>query len=96
MVGPGYFVAMPSGTPEWAARGAVVVDYFQVPEDTAALPEHWPEVVPNSKGLSRFVYNGTRDFMRRVSKHVSIGAAYKGEKSLDHYFVLVRDSLAGS
>jgi hypothetical protein len=25
-----------------------------------------------------------------VSAHVSIGAAYKGEKALDHYFVLVR------
>jgi hypothetical protein len=47
--------------------------------------------VPNSRGLQRFVYHRTRDFMRRVSRHVTIGAAYKGESPLDHYFVLVRE-----
>ena len=89
LVGPGYFVAVPTrGQPAWAERGPVVVDYFQVPD--GPVPGEWPKVVPNSKGLQRFVYNGTRDFMRRVSAHVSIGAAHKGEKSLDHYFVLVR------
>ena len=55
-----------------------------------AVPSDWPKVVPNTQGLQRFIYHGTRDFMRRVSQHVSIGAAYKGEKKLDHYFVLVR------
>ncbi len=55
------------------------------------VPDGWPEVIPNSKGLQRFVYYQTRDFMRRVSKHVTIGAAYKVEKKLDHYFVLVRE-----
>jgi hypothetical protein len=28
--------------------------------------------------------------MRKVSDHVTIGAAFKREKPLDHYFVLVR------
>ena len=42
--------------------------------------------------LSRFVYHHTRDFMRRVSRHVSIGAAYKDERPLDHYFVLCRQA----
>jgi hypothetical protein len=28
--------------------------------------------------------------MRRVSRHVSIGAAFKRERPLDHYFVLCR------
>lgn len=89
LVGPGYFVAVPTrGQPAWEERGAIVVDYFQVPDGPVA--SGWPPVVPNTKGLQRFVYNGTRDFMRRVSAHVSIGAAHKGEKSLDHYFVLVR------
>jgi hypothetical protein len=50
----------------------------------------WPKVVPNQKGLQVLVYNGTRDFMRKVSSSVTIGAAYKGETPLDHYFVLVR------
>jgi hypothetical protein len=89
LLGPGYFVAVPTrGQPGWEERGPIVVDYFQVPD--GPVPVEWPEVVPNARGLQRFVYKGTRDFMRRVSAHVSIGAAHKGEKALDHYFVLVR------
>ncbi len=89
-IGPGFFVAVPTaGQPEWEERGAVVVDYFQVPD--GAVPAEWPEVVPNTAGLQRFVYHRTRDFMRRVSAHVTIGAAYKVEEALDHYFVLCRD-----
>lgn len=89
LIGPGYFVARSTaGEPEWQQRGGVVVDYYSVP-DGPVVPG-WPEVVPNSKGLQRFVFLGTRDFMRRVSAHVTIGAAYKGEKALDHYFMLVR------
>ncbi|MDI3288667.1 hypothetical protein [Polyangium sp. 15x6] len=89
-VGPGFFVAVPTkGRAEWEARGGVVIDYFQVPDGPVAAG--WPKVIPNSKGLQKFVYNGTRDYMRKVSTHVSIGAAYKGEKALDHYFILCRD-----
>jgi hypothetical protein len=88
-IGPGFFVAVPtSGNAAWEARGAVVVDYFRVPD--GAVTEGWPEVVPNTRGLQVFVYHRTRDFMRRVSAHVTIGAAYKVEKPLDHYFVLCR------
>ena len=89
LIGPGYFVAIPTtGKADWEARGAIVVDYFQVPD--AGVCGEWPDVVPNSKGLQYFVYKGTRDFMRRVSDSVSIGAAFKGEKALDHYFTLCR------
>jgi hypothetical protein len=89
VIGPGFFVARPTRQePSWVERGAVVVDYVQTPE--GELPAGWPKLVPNSRGLQRFVFYGTRDFMRRVSRHVSIGAAYKGEKSLGHYFILVR------
>jgi hypothetical protein len=88
-IGPGFFVAVPTaGNAAWEARGAVVVDYFQVPD--GPVPAAWPEVIPNTKGLQRFVYHRTRDFMRRVSAHVSVGAAYKVEKALDHYFMLCR------
>jgi len=88
-VGPGFFVAVrTNGHPGWGERGALVIDYFQVPDGPVA--KSWPPVIPNTQGLQKFVYHGTRDFMRRVSKHVSIGAAYKGEKPLDHYFILVR------
>ncbi|WP_438032357.1 hypothetical protein [Sorangium sp. So ce204] len=92
-IGPGFFVAVPTaGNPAWQERGAIVIDYFQVPD--GPVPDGWPRVVPNSKGLQFFVYNGTRDFMRRVSKDVSIGAAFKGERSLDHYFTLCRSPSA--
>ncbi len=89
LVGPGYFVAVPTaGRPQWVGRGAIVIDYFQIPNGPVAAG--WPPIVPNQSGLSRFVYHQTRDFMRRVSRHVSIGAAWKRERPLDHYFMLCR------
>ncbi|MBK7191115.1 MAG: hypothetical protein IPH80_01455 [Myxococcales bacterium] len=91
VVGPGYFVAVPTaGRPAWQARGAIVVDYFQIPDGPVAAG--WPPVVANDWRLQRLVYHHTRDFMRRVSRHVSIGAAYKEERPLDHYFVLCRQA----
>jgi hypothetical protein len=89
VIGPGFFVALPTADrPQWSARGGVVVDYFQVPD--GAVADGWPRVVGNDWRLQRFVYDQTRDFMRRVSRHVSIGAAFKRERPLDHYFVLCR------
>jgi hypothetical protein len=89
VIGPGFFVALPTADrPQWSARGGIVVDYFQVPD--GAVAEGWPEVVANDWRLQRFVYDQTRDFLRRVSRHVSIGAAFKRERPLDHYFVLCR------
>jgi hypothetical protein len=89
LIGPGFFVALSTADrPQWSARGGVVVDYFQVPD--GAVADGWPAVVPNDWRLQRFVYGQTRDFMRRVSRHVSIGAAFKRERPLDHYFALCR------
>jgi hypothetical protein len=90
LIGPGYFVAISTEKHRvWQERGPVVVDYFQVPDQPVVAS--WPKVVPNNVGLQKFVYHHTRDFMRGVSKHVSIGAAFKEEKALDHYFVLCRE-----
>jgi hypothetical protein len=90
IVGPGFYVAMPTqGHGAWPERGEIVVDYFQIPD--GPVPDGWPTVIPNSQGIQRLVYFQTRDFMRKVSQHVSVGAAYKVEKSLDHYFMLVRE-----
>jgi len=90
LLGPGYFVTrLTAGNAAWEARGAVVVDYFQVPD--ASVAPGWPPVVENSQGGQRLVYHHTRDFMRRVSHHVSIGRAYKGELRLPSYFVLCRE-----
>ncbi len=88
-IGPGFFVAHSTAArPDWTARGAIVIDYFQVPD--GAVADGWPRVIANDQRLQRFVYHQTRDFMRRVSRHVSIGLAFRRERSLDHYFVLCR------
>lgn len=88
-VGPGYYTAV--DTPDkWQERGPVVVDYYQPPAD-GPVPSDWPRIRPNWMGLQILVYFQTRDFMRRVSTHVSIGAAYKWDNMmLDNYFVLCR------
>lgn len=80
-VGPGYFVAYPHNSNE------VLIDYLRVPP---AKPEHWPNILPNSARLSRFVYNDTQDVLRGVSNHVSIGRATKNGKTMDNWFVLCR------
>lgn len=91
LIGPGYFVLQPTaGNAEWEKRGAWVVNYNTFPDGD--VPDGWPRVRPNSEGLQRFVFLGTMDFMRRVSEHVTIGAAYKAEKPLDHYFTLCREA----
>ena len=92
-LGPGYFELMPtapdSGYPE--NRGAYVVDYYRVP--SGQTPHGWPAAQSNTKGLSRFVYGGTRDYLRRVSDHVSVGRPFQGDsddRELDFSFVLCR------
>lgn len=94
LIGPGYFVCHDTaGNPTWEERGAWVVDYFQVPD--GPVPADWPKVKPNSSGLQVLVYHRTRDFMRKVSDHVSIGMAFKVEKSLNNWFTLVREDPKG-
>jgi hypothetical protein len=92
LIGPGYFVARVTEGGGSDPRGAVVVDYFTVP-DGPVVPS-WPEVRPNSSGLQRFVFHRTRDYMRRVSSHVSIGKAIKDEQRAMGYFVLCRQDPA--
>ncbi len=82
-VGPGYFVA-----DDHSVEGEVLVDYLRIPP---AKPESWPAILPNSARLSFFVYNGTQDILRGVSKHVSIGRATKKGKELPAWFVLCRE-----
>jgi hypothetical protein len=80
--GPGYFVARPAGELE------VLIDYTVTPP---GKPTSWPPIRPNSAGLSRFIYAGTRDYLRGVSRHVTIGRATRQGKNLDNWFVLCRD-----
>ncbi len=89
LIGPGYFVARETeaGDP----RGAIVVDYYLVPEGDVA--KGWPAVRANHQGLQRFVYHQTRDYMRRVSADVSIGQAHKREQKVIGTFILCRQPL---
>jgi hypothetical protein len=82
VVGPGYFVVYPN-----ESEGEVLVDYLRVPPER---PPEWPEILPNSSRLSAFVYNGTQDVLRGVSKHVTVGRAFKGGKPMSAWFVLCR------
>src|SRR5262245_59146204 len=84
--GPGYFVAYVP-TEKLTIEGSVAIDYRRLPADK---PASWPPIMPNSARLSRFIYNGTIDVMRRVSSHVSIGRAMRDNKPMDAWFVLVR------
>jgi hypothetical protein len=79
--GPGYFVCYAIDA------GEVLIDYTELPP---GKPDAWPPLRPNSAGLSRFIYNGTKDTMRGISAHVSIGRAARGGKVMDNWFVLCR------
>jgi hypothetical protein len=83
--GPGYFVAHHND------RGELVIDYRFLPDARPEdLPPGWPAIIPNSARLSRFIYNGTVDVMRRVSERVTIGRAERNGKPMDAWFALVR------
>ena len=80
VTGPGYFVAHHQD-------GELVVDYYRLPPDR---PPSWPPIIPNSARLSRFIYYQMVDVIRRVSRHVVIGRAFKKGKPFDAWFALVR------
>lgn len=80
--GPGYFVLHP-----WT-EGGVVVDYTMLPPKR---PDGWPEILPNTARLSRFIYHGMKDVMRKLSQHVTIGRARRGDQAMDAWFILVRE-----
>ncbi|MBM4269589.1 MAG: hypothetical protein FJ144_23795 [Deltaproteobacteria bacterium] len=84
LTGPGYFVAYDS--PQ--GPGGVAIDYTQIPP---GKPVDWPEIHDNSFRLSRFIYNGTIDYLRRVSDHLLIGRATRGGKDMPNYFLLCRE-----
>ena len=80
LTGPGYFVVHDD------ARGAAI-DYREVPPER---PPSWPEVKPNDRGLSRFVYRDMVDYIRRVSRDVFIGATHRNGEATGKLFVLWR------
>lgn len=90
--GPGYYVAHPvDKESDKEAPSSYVIDYTRIPPKK---PGSWPDIIGNEKKLGRLVYYGMKDYMRRVSEHVSIGRAYKDGKPMNAWFVLVRDEPA--
>jgi len=81
--GPGYFVAYEQGDRE------VLIDYTRLPPQGAP---GWPSVRPNSARLSRFIYYGTQDTLRGVSRHGTTGRAARDGKDMPNWFVLCRAS----
>ena len=64
------------------------MDYTRIPTEH---PEGWPEIKSNDIFPTMFVYGGTKDNLRWVSKDVLIGRAFKmGEKPMPNWFVLCR------
>jgi hypothetical protein len=86
LTGPGYFVLRAD-----AARREVIVDYTALP---VSKPAHWPAIVRNDRGFSRFVFGSMVDTLRRVSTHVTIGRAARHGHTLDAWFVLCREEVA--
>lgn len=84
-IGPGYYVV--HDTPG-SQLGASAFDYTRLP---TGHPEGWPEIRSNAVGLSRFIYNKTIDYMRRVADGVFIGSATRSGKEMGSYFLLVRE-----
>jgi hypothetical protein len=79
--GPGYFMVSPAGD------GELVFDYTKIPTEK---PSEWPAVRTNSGLIAGVVYGGMLDYVRFVSNSTIIGAAFKGGKPRNAYFLLTR------
>jgi len=88
LTGPGYFVAYDSNASDGPPLGGVAVDYRRIP---TARPDDWPEIHDNRWRLSRFIYNGMVDYLRRVSEQLLIGRATRDGRELPNYFLLCRE-----
>ncbi len=83
-IGHGYFVVRMNP----AAAAEIQIDYTRVP---AEKPEGWPKIRSNDVFPTMFVYGGTKDHLRWVSRDVVIGRALKGGVDpMPNWFVLCR------
>jgi len=85
VIGPGYYVVHATAADP---HGGAAFDYTQLP---TSHPRGWPPIRPNGAGISRLVYYGMIDYMRRVSRRVFIGSATKHGKEIGSYFVLTSE-----
>lgn len=80
LVGPGHFSVRGEGDEVW-------FDYTVVP---TTVPEGWPALVPNDKGLSTLVYGHMIDRVRGVVPGLVVGKVFRHGKPENHYFMLIR------
>lgn len=83
-IGPGYFV-VDKGTGEH--EGELLIDYRKVPK---TKPARWPDIQPNRGLIPGIVFGDQVDYLRKLSTHVYIGAAFKGGKDRNSLFACVR------
>lgn len=81
--GPGYFFATTGDD------GELVFDYTRLP---TLQPEGWPEIRPNTGLIPGMTYGNMLDYVRRVSEHTVIGAAYRHGKPRNAWFLLTRSA----
>lgn len=86
VTGPGYFVLQP-GRQDGPAPGEPYVDYTTLPEQDE-LPEGWPTLKSNDRGLTKTVYGNMNDYLRRVATGVVVGKAYRAGEDIDAHFSL--------
>lgn len=84
LIGPGYF-SVEEGTGEHA--GELLIDYRKIPK---VKPVAWPKIEPNGGLVPGIVFGDQVDYLRKLSSHVFIGAAFKGGKDRDSLFACVR------
>ncbi len=80
LTGPGYFVVQ-------EGEDGATMDYREVPRGRCGT---WPILRSNDRGLSRFVYGGMVDHIRRAAQDVFIGAAHRDGRATGNYFMLWR------
>ncbi|MBP47949.1 MAG: hypothetical protein CMH53_08405 [Myxococcales bacterium] len=90
--GPGYFTLRARGTESPDGRsdfdGQVFVNYYEQPGERPV--QHWPDPKPSMNWSASLVFGDMCDYMWRVSKHVSVGAAFKRGKPMGAWFALIR------
>ena len=83
LTGPGCYVA------SMGPDGELWIDYRETP---TGKPEGWPTPRGNTRGFSKLVYGNMVDRMRRVSRHVTIGRAFRPDKPENNWFLLCREA----
>jgi hypothetical protein len=75
ITGPGFFVVRAPAA-DGPHPGEMLFDYTAAPP---GVPAGFPAYKPNDRGLSRLVYMGMHDWVRRVARGVVVGKAFSAD-----------------